>query len=174
MRFYLSGVTIWTALEHVKQIVGFQRLVFYWPHHERTLWTEFQRIQQAAGIHLACPDAAKHKCTPACHRYGFHALRRGYAHPERRQYAGPGTSAEDATQELHNHPAVHRIERQDEEGNGPSVRARFPPKTESQLSVIGVLGGSGQTPTPLASTQVFSSNGVTEHARQDSNLQPAD
>ena len=63
----------------VKGVVGFAPLVFPWPHNERTLWTEFARIQKAAGIRLACPHAAKHECTPSCHVYGFHALRRGYA-----------------------------------------------------------------------------------------------
>jgi integrase len=68
-----------TALEHVRRIIGFQLLIFYWPHHERTLWSEFQRIQKAAGITLVCPDADRHECNESCHYYGFHALRRGYA-----------------------------------------------------------------------------------------------
>jgi integrase len=67
------------VLELVKGIVGFQPLVFLWPHNERTLWVEFQRIQKAAGIARTCPDAGRHECTDACHYYGFHALRRGYA-----------------------------------------------------------------------------------------------
>jgi integrase len=68
-----------TALEHVKRIVSFHSTIFYWPHHERTLRTQFVRIQQGAGINLPCPDAGNHDCTPACHVYGFHSLRRGYA-----------------------------------------------------------------------------------------------
>jgi hypothetical protein len=44
-----------------------------------TLWSEFRRIQEAAGIRLPCPHAAEHQCTPACHVFGFHALRRGNA-----------------------------------------------------------------------------------------------
>jgi integrase len=67
------------VLAHVKRVVGFSPLVFYWPHNERTLWAEFGRVQEAAGIHLPCPHAADHECSPACHLYGFHALRRGYA-----------------------------------------------------------------------------------------------
>jgi len=65
------------ALDHVKGVVGFGPMLFTWPHDERTLWVEFQRIQRAAGIHLACRDEGQHTCTAAC--YGFHALRRGYA-----------------------------------------------------------------------------------------------
>lgn len=68
-----------TALDHVKTITCFEPCVFPWPHHERTLWVEFQRLQQRAGIHLTCPDADEHDCTDSCHVYGFHALRRGYA-----------------------------------------------------------------------------------------------
>lgn len=67
------------ALALVKGIVGFGPMVFEWPHDERTLWVEFQRIQKAAGIKLACPDADRHECTDSCDYYGFHALRRGYA-----------------------------------------------------------------------------------------------
>ena len=72
---YLPDVT----LDHLHGIVGFEPLVFYWPHNERTLWAEFERIQTAAKIHLPCRDAEKHECTTSCHLYGFHALRRAYA-----------------------------------------------------------------------------------------------
>ena len=67
------------ALEHVKRIVGFDKRVFHWPHERSKLWEQFHVIQEAAGIHLACPDEAVHECTASCHVYGFHALRRGYA-----------------------------------------------------------------------------------------------
>jgi integrase len=67
------------ALEHVRGMVGFEPMLFTWPHGRRELWMEFHRIQKAAGIHLACPDAQRHTCTDSCHVYGFHALRRGYA-----------------------------------------------------------------------------------------------
>ena len=67
------------VLELLKAVVGFEPVVFHWPHSERTLWNEFRRIQEAAGIRLPCPHAAEHECTPTCHVYGFHALRRGYA-----------------------------------------------------------------------------------------------
>jgi integrase len=72
---YLPGA----ALDHVKRIVGFNPLVFFWPHDQRTLWVEFHRIQEAAQINLPCPYADRHECTASCHWYGFHALRRGYA-----------------------------------------------------------------------------------------------
>jgi len=51
------------ALEHVRAIVGFQPLVFFWPHNTRTLWCEFARIQQEAGIHPSCRDDREHECT---------------------------------------------------------------------------------------------------------------
>jgi integrase len=67
------------ALDHVRGVVGFEPLLFWWPHDRGALWDEFQRIQNAAGIALVCPDAARHQCTASCSFYGFHALRRGYA-----------------------------------------------------------------------------------------------
>ncbi len=67
------------VLEIIKAAIGFEPLVFAWPHDDRDLWDEFHRIQVAAGIKLTCPDADRHECTATCHVYGFHALRRGYA-----------------------------------------------------------------------------------------------
>lgn len=67
------------TLTHVRSIVGFGPLVFDWPHSQREIWIEFHRIQQAAGIALPCRHADDHECSDACHVYGFHALRRGYA-----------------------------------------------------------------------------------------------
>lgn len=52
-------------------------VVFPWFHHRRTVWSEFARIQQAAGIELPCHE--RHVHTPACHHYGFHDLRRAFA-----------------------------------------------------------------------------------------------
>ena len=66
-------------LDMVKAVVGFGPMVFDWPHDERTLSVQFHRLQTAAGINVPCPDAERHECTDACHQYGFHALRRGYA-----------------------------------------------------------------------------------------------
>ena len=72
---YLTDV----AIDHLHRIVGFGPLVFPWPHHRGTLTTQFARIQEAAGIYLVCRNPNEHECTDACHRYGFHSLRRGYA-----------------------------------------------------------------------------------------------
>jgi integrase len=52
-------------------------MLFPWPHHERTLWVEFGRIQRVAGIHLPCYE--RHEHTPSCHVYGFHDIRRAFA-----------------------------------------------------------------------------------------------
>jgi integrase len=65
------------ALQHLQAIVSFGPVLFPWPHNERSLWTEFGRIQRAAGIHVPCRE--EHKHTPACHVYGFHDLRRAFA-----------------------------------------------------------------------------------------------
>lgn len=54
------------VIEHLRRIEDFGPLVFPWPHHERTLWVDFRKIQKAAGI--AGSDA-----------YGFHDLRRAFA-----------------------------------------------------------------------------------------------
>ena len=81
-RDYLTPV----ALEHVQRIVSFSPMVFPWPHDKGTLFDEFYAIQAAAVdddgnelVRLPCPDAGNHECSDSCHRYGFHALRRGYA-----------------------------------------------------------------------------------------------
>ena len=61
-RDYLTA----TALEHVRRIVGFQPLVFYWPHDRRTLDTEFHRIQGVAEIaYRALTRTATSVLTPA-------------------------------------------------------------------------------------------------------------
>ena len=65
------------VVDHLRKLVDFGEVVFYWPHHERTLWADFARIQEAAGIHLPCHE--QHEHTPACHLYGFHDLRRAFA-----------------------------------------------------------------------------------------------
>ena len=65
------------VVEHLREIVSFDPLVFTWPHAESTLYKDFGRIQTEAGIHLPCHE--QHEHTKACHRYGFHDLRRAFA-----------------------------------------------------------------------------------------------
>ena len=64
-------------VEQLRLVVGHSQFVFEWTHDERALWTEFGRIQRAAGIHLTCLE--EHEHTPSCHVYGFHGFRKGFA-----------------------------------------------------------------------------------------------
>ena len=71
-----------------------------WNHHKRTLYTEFYRIQKAAGVDLPCPneETPGHVCGGSCHRYGFHAFRYAharfnYANPELQGQMGHATAA---------------------------------------------------------------------------------
>jgi integrase len=65
------------VVDHLRRLASFSSLVFPWDHNERTLRTEFARIQEAAGIHLLCPGSHEH--TRFCFVYGFHDLRRAFA-----------------------------------------------------------------------------------------------
>lgn len=67
------------VVAEVKAVSTFRPELFYWPQSERRLLDQFHAIQQAAGIHLPCPDEGTHDCDVACHLYGFHAMRRMYA-----------------------------------------------------------------------------------------------
>lgn len=70
------------VVDHLRALPSFHELMFPWFLHRRTLDSEFARIQDAAGIHLPCPDAGDPShgcCTPACHRYSFHDERRAFA-----------------------------------------------------------------------------------------------
>ena len=93
------------VVEHLRAIPTFESVVFPWYHHERTLWSEFARIQDAAGVHLDCPDADKHDCTPACHRYGFHDFRRAFA------TVNAETLSADALQSLMRHKSYTTTQR---------------------------------------------------------------
>jgi integrase len=65
------------VVAHLRKLPSFDIAVFPWKHDRRTLQTEFARIQEAAGIHLACDGSHEH--TRFCHVYGFHDLRRAFA-----------------------------------------------------------------------------------------------
>ena len=65
------------VVDHPRRLADFGEVVFHWPQHERTLWADFAKIQEAAGIHLPCRE--RHKHAPACHVHGFHDLRRAFA-----------------------------------------------------------------------------------------------
>ncbi len=64
------------VVEHLK-VLGDGEFPLRWPHSKRHLWTEWGRMQRAAGIHLPC--IGDHEHTPACHVYGFHDFRRAFA-----------------------------------------------------------------------------------------------
>ena len=65
------------VLEHILPLKTFHPNVFPWEHNLRTLYAEFKRIQQTAGIHVPCKE--QHEHTPSCHLYGFHDARRAFA-----------------------------------------------------------------------------------------------
>ncbi|MEX2175887.1 MAG: tyrosine-type recombinase/integrase [Pirellulaceae bacterium] len=60
-------------------------------------------MQQAAGIKLPCEDAHDH--TEACHLYGFHDLRRGFA------TLNAGNMSGDALQKLMRHKSYSTTQR---------------------------------------------------------------
>ena len=64
-------------VEHLRKIPSFDTVIFPWNRATRSLYDEFLRIQEKAGIHLPCRD--RHEHTTFCHVYGFHDLRRAFA-----------------------------------------------------------------------------------------------
>jgi integrase len=83
-----SRPEISAALPFLLKVRGIDPRLLPWNHDRRTLYAEFYRIQEAAGIELACRSAGQpgHVCGQTCHLYGFHAFR--YAHA-RFNYANP-------------------------------------------------------------------------------------
>jgi integrase len=67
------------VVEHLRKLPGFGPCVFPWNHNKRTLWSEFARVQEAAGVHLPCKRRGTHEHGRHCHLYGFHDLRRAFA-----------------------------------------------------------------------------------------------
>ena len=65
------------AIEHLRPLAGsFDSRVFPWDHDNRTLWSEFGRIQEAAKLP---DDSPMPKAGKNGGWYGFHDLRRGFA-----------------------------------------------------------------------------------------------
>jgi integrase len=91
------------VVDHLKRIKSFEPLVFPWYCGRERLWEEFQRIQEAAGIHLPCHE--KHEHTPRCHIYGFHDLRRAFA------TENADTLSADALQRLMRHKSYTTTQR---------------------------------------------------------------
>ncbi|BBO32111.1 tyrosine-type recombinase/integrase [Lacipirellula parvula] len=83
------------VVEHLRTIASFEPTVFPWYYNRRSLWSEFLRIQEAAGINLPC--LGDHVHTPSCYVYGFHDLRRAFA------TANAATLAADELQRLMRH-----------------------------------------------------------------------
>lgn len=67
------------VIEHIKRLMWTDSNVLPLEEDRKTLLDEFHRIQKAAGIYLPCREQRPHTCTDACHRYGFHDLRRAFA-----------------------------------------------------------------------------------------------
>jgi integrase len=67
------------VIDHLRKLAGFDPHVFPWNHDERTLYDEFARIQEAAGIKLPCKVRGEHEHNRHCYVYGFHDLRRAFA-----------------------------------------------------------------------------------------------
>jgi integrase len=65
------------VIERLRKLAGFGPHISPWNHDKRTLWSEFARIQEAAGIHLPCHE--EHEHGRYCYLYGFHDLRRAFA-----------------------------------------------------------------------------------------------
>ena len=65
------------VVEHLAKLAGFDTHIFPWNNDQRTLYAEFARIQEEAGIKKPC--RGEHKHTRFCFVFGFHDLRRAFA-----------------------------------------------------------------------------------------------
>jgi integrase len=65
------------VVDHLRKLVSFEEEVFPWCHDGRTLYVQFMKIQEHAGISLPC--RGEHEHTPSCRVYSFHDLRRTFA-----------------------------------------------------------------------------------------------
>ncbi len=65
------------VIEKLQLIRRFDPRIFPWENTRRTLYRQYHRIQQAAGIHLPCDGDHEH--AESCHVYGFHDFRRSFA-----------------------------------------------------------------------------------------------
>lgn len=90
-------------VEHLNRVQSFDPCVFPWNHNRRTLDVQFDRIQAAAGVYLPC--SKNHEHTDACHRYGFHDLRRAFATQNAKRLSA------DALQKLMRHKSYTTTQR---------------------------------------------------------------
>ncbi|HEY7423253.1 MAG TPA: site-specific integrase [Gemmataceae bacterium] len=67
------------VIDPLRKLAGFDPYIFPWNHNERTLYDEFARIQEAAGIKLPCKTRGDHEHNRHCYVYAFHDLRRAFA-----------------------------------------------------------------------------------------------
>jgi hypothetical protein len=107
------------TLDHLRGLSTFSPMVFPWPHHRRSLDSQFLTIQQAAGIKLPCRSRAHGRML----RLWIPLAETGLRDDECRQHADAGSAAQDATQEHVNDTAVHRDRWQDEACHRSGVRA---------------------------------------------------
>ena len=135
------------VVEHLRRIADGAidcPLVFYWPHHERTLWLDFHAIQETAGVHLPCRE--NHIHTPACHVYGFHDLRREIAHPQRAEAHPRRPTGPHEAQELLDHETLRQHGPADRRRGRQALRPGLPAKR--RLSVYCVSGPPGTKTAP--------------------------
>ena len=116
------------AQPYLAKVRGGDPRLLPWNRNRRTLYSEFARIQKAAGIELPCPKAGEpgHVCTESCHHYGFHAFRYDHA---RFNYENP---------ELQNQMGYTCMTTTDlTTADGPNAKWRSTGRTYPQVSMAG-------------------------------------